>query len=150
MALESVTDEYARALRLGQKEYRELLMAGKNPHPEVLDELLPEMGANATIDLGLVEIPSSRIVGVKSAGRITALTASFRPLLDAKSEFATKWIYLCRANLGDTGITDPIVCYEYLGSFYVQEGNKRVSVLRHFGNPRIPGMVKRSYRWVDL
>ena len=45
MALESVTDEYARALRLGQKEYRELLMAGKNPHPEVLDELLPEMGA---------------------------------------------------------------------------------------------------------
>ena len=143
MALESVTDEYARALRLGQKEYRELLMAGKNPHPEVLDELLPEMGANATIDLGLVEIPSSRIVGVKSAGRITALTASFRPLLDAKSEFATKWIYLCRANLGDTGITDPIICYEYLGSFYVQEGNKRVSVLRHFGNPRIPGMVKR-------
>ena len=143
MPLESVTDEYARALRLGQKEYRELLMAGKAPPPAVLDELLPEMGANATVDLGLVEIPSTRIVGVKSAGRITALTASFRPLLDANSEFATKWINLCRAHLGDTGITDPIVCYEYLGSFYVQEGNKRVSVLRYFGNPRIPGMVKR-------
>ena len=143
MSVQTAADEYAQALRLGQKEYRELLMEGKNPHPAVLDELLPEDGANVTVDIGLVEIPSERIVGVKSAGRITAFTASFRPLLDAKSEFAHKWISLCGAHLGDTGITDPILCYEYLGNFYVQEGNKRVSVLRHFGNPRIPGTVQR-------
>ena len=41
------------------------------------------------------------------------------------------------------GIREPIQCYEYLGNFYVQEGNKRVSVLRYFGAPRIPGTVKR-------
>ena len=35
------------------------------------------------------------------------------------------------------------MCYEYLGNFYVQEGNKRVSVLRYFGAARIPGMVTR-------
>jgi len=143
MSVQTAADEYAQALRLGQKEYRELLMAGKNPHPAVLDELLPEEGANVTVDIGLVEIPSDRIVGVKSAGRITAFTASFRPLLDAKSEFAHKWINLCNAHLSDTGITDPILCFEYLGNFYIQEGNKRVSVLRHFGNPRIPGNVQR-------
>jgi len=143
MMTQTALEEYSQALRQGQKEYRELLMAGRSPHPAVLDEMLPENSTDAVVDVGLVEIPSERIVGVKSAGRITAFTASFRPLLDSKSEFAAKWISLCTAHLGDVGITDPIVCYEYLGNFYIQEGNKRVSVLRHFGSPRIAGTVKR-------
>ncbi|MDO5401325.1 MAG: BMP family ABC transporter substrate-binding protein [Eubacteriales bacterium] len=143
MSIQAAMDEYAQALRQGQKEYRELVMAGKDPHPAVLDDILPEGGTEMVVDVGLVEIPSQRIIGVKSAGRIAAFTPSFRPLLEAKSEFGGKWVNLCSAHLGDTGITDPILCYEYLGNFYVQEGNKRVSVLRHFGSPRIPGNVKR-------
>ncbi len=143
MDLTTATDEYIHALHRGQKEYRELLMAGKSPYPAVLDEILPENGTESIVDVGLLEIPSERIIGVKSAGRITAFSASFCPLLDTKSEFYAKWVALCAAHLGDTGITDPILCYEYLGNFYVQEGNKRVSVLRHFGAPRIPGNVKR-------
>ena len=143
MSVQSATEEYALALRQGQKEYRELLMTNRSPHPAVLDDILPEGSAETVVDVGLVEIPAERIVGTKSAGRITAFTASFRPLLDNKSEFAIKWINLCKAHLGETGITDPILCYEYLGNFYVQEGNKRVSVLRHFDAPRIPGTVKR-------
>ena len=143
MYTDMASEEYAHALRLGQKEYRELMMAGKPAHPAVLDEILPENTVETVLDVGLVDIPSQRIIGTKSAGRITAFTASFRPLLDAKSEFGSKWINLCAAHLGDTGITDPILCYEYLGNFYVQEGNKRVSVLRHFGAPRIPANVKR-------
>ena len=143
MSRQIAIDEYAQALRQGQKEYRELLMAGKPAHPAVLDEILADNLTETVVDIGTLEIPAERIVGTKSAGRITAFTASFRPLLEPKSEFATKWINLCAAHLGDTGITDPIVCYEYLGNFYVQEGNKRVSVLRHFDAPRIPGTVKR-------
>ena len=136
-------DEYTLALKQGQKEYRERMAAGLDPHPLVLDELLPENNKLSVVDVGLVDIPAEKIVGVKSAGRITAFTASFQPLLDAHSEFASKWINLCYAHLGETGITDPILCYEYLGDFYVQEGNKRVSVLRHFDSPRISGNVKR-------
>ena len=143
MNMQSAVDEYALALRAGQKEYKDLVAAGLPPHPAVLDEILPENSTQTVVEVGLVEIPSERIVGTKSAGRITAFTPSFRPLLDAKSEFGSKWINLCAAHLGETGITDPIVCYEYLGNFYVQEGNKRVSVLRHFGAPRIPGNVRR-------
>ena len=143
MNIQLALEEYGQALRKGQKEYRELIMEGKPAHPAVLDDLLPENNDYSAVDLGLMEIPAERIVGVKSAGRITAFTASFRPLLEAKSEFGIKWVSLCAAHLGDTGITDPIVCYEYLGNFYVQEGNKRVSVLRHFDSPRIPGMVTR-------
>ena len=136
-------DEYDLALRAGQKEAKELTAAGKNPNPAVLDEILPEGTPDTAQEVGLLDIPAHRIVGVKSAGRITAFTASFKPLLDRNSEFAFKWIALCDAHLGDTGIRDPIECYEYLGDFYVQEGNKRVSVLRHFGAPRIPGNVRR-------
>ncbi|MDO5546594.1 MAG: BMP family ABC transporter substrate-binding protein [Eubacteriales bacterium] len=143
MNTQMATDEYVQALKAGQKEYKELTAAGKPAHPVVLDELLPENSAQTVVDLGLVEIPAERIVGTKTAGRITAFTPTFKPLLDTKSEFAMKWISLCTAHLGDTGITDPILCYEYLGNFYVQEGNKRVSVLRYYDAPRIPGNVRR-------
>ena len=143
MDLQIAKEEYQTALSRGKKEYKELLAAGKNPHPAVLDEILGDNEADAVQELGLVEIPASRIVGTKSAGRITAFTASFLPLLGHESEFATKWCNLCRAHLGETGIREPILCYEYLGNFYVQEGNKRVSVLRYFDALRIPGTVKR-------
>ena len=136
-------EEFAQALRLGQKEYKEAAAAGKRLHPLVLDELLDSAAVESIVDVGRMEIPAERIIGVKTAGRITAFTASFRPLLDQKTEFGAKWISLCEAHLSDAGITDPILCYEYLGDFYVQEGNKRVSVLRHFESPRIPSVVKR-------
>ena len=143
MTNQIATDEFLQALRQGQKEYRELTAAGKRAHPLVLDELLPDTASLSVVEVGLVDIPSERIIGVKSAGRVTAFSPSFRPLLDQRTEFGTKWINLCLAHLGTTGITEPILCYEYLGNFYVQEGNKRVSVLRHFGSPRIPGYVRR-------
>ena len=136
-------DEYARALRTGQREYKELVSANRNPYPAVLDEILTDISTESTQNVGLVEIPIDQIVGTKSAGRTSAFTAGFYPLLDADSEFAGKWVTLCIANLSDEGIREPIVCYEYLGNFYVQEGNKRVSVLKHFGAARIPANVTR-------
>ena len=143
MSIHEANEEYRSALRQGQKQYKELVAAGRDPHPAVLDDILPDGFADLSRDIGLVEIPIDRIVGTTAAGRITAFTASFQPLLPAGSEFGSKWIRLCAAHLSEEGIRDPIVCYEYLGNFYVQEGNKRVSVLRHFGAPRIPGMVRR-------
>ena len=143
MSFQAAKDEYVLALRNAQKEYRELVSAGKNPHPLVLEEILPDVSSLVITEVGMIDIPAQRIVGTKSAGRITSFTPTFRPLLKPESEFAMKWINLCSAHLGDTGIRDPIVCYEYLGEFFVQEGNKRVSVLRNFGAARIPGIVYR-------
>ena len=136
-------EEYAQALKKGKQEYKELVAAGKHPYPAVLDEILADMIADTTVEVGLVEAPLEQIVGVKSAGRITAFTAGFYPLLSDESEFAHKWIDLCVAHLGDEGIREPIICFEYLGNFYVQEGNKRVSVMKHFGASRIPAIVRR-------
>lgn len=143
MSIQTAKDEYSQALKLGEKEYNELTAAGKPSNPEVLDELLPEIDSMTVRDIGTLEIPAERIVGTKTAGRYAAFTPSFLPLMDASSEFATKWVALCEAHLGDVGIREPILCYEYLGNFYVQEGNKRVSVLRYFGASRIPAVVRR-------
>ena len=136
-------EEYQLAFKAGLKEYKEHLGQGETGHPQVLDALLPAGASDQYVDVGLVEIPTERIVGTKSAGRITAFSPSFRPLMGLNTEFAAKWVDLCAAHLGTEGIRDPILCYEYLGNFYVQEGNKRVSVLRHFGAPRITGQVRR-------
>lgn len=143
MDLQIVKEEYAAALNRGRKEYKERFAAGLNPYPAVLDDILAGRNGLSVQELGIVDVPANRIIGTKSAGRITAFTASFRPLLALDTEFAQKWCMLCRDHLGDTGIREPILCYEYLGDFYVQEGNKRVSVLRHFDAARIPGTVIR-------
>ena len=139
----SVKEEYLAALKEGQKEYARLTASGKDPSPAVLEELLPEMSKLHVQELKSQEIPMDRIVGTRTRGRTSALTAGFLPLLPEESEFAQKWMSLCEANLSDTGIRDPILCYEYLGSFYVQEGNKRVSVLKHFGNTRVLSEIRR-------
>ena len=143
MASQEAVDQYSRSLKQGQKESKELSAAGKVPFPLVLSDILPSLESSVCQDIGLIEIPTERIIGTVTAGRISAFSASFLPLLNTDTEFAAKWMNLCDAHLSDEGIRDPILCYEYLGNFYVQEGNKRVSVLRSFGAPRIPSNVRR-------
>ena len=135
-------EEYAKALKLGQKEVRECRAKNRPVNPEVLHQLIGDVAADRSVRVGLAEIPANRIVGTKTAGRISVFSPGFMPLLSKDTEFAAKWVELCAAHLTD-GIRDPIVCYEYYGNFYVQEGNKRVSVLKYFESPRIPGIVHR-------
>ena len=149
MSRKEAVEEYAKALKEGQKEYKECIQKAMDPNPAVLDEILSPEAADTCVNVGLVNVPIHRIVGTKTAGRVSAFTPTFRPLLEADTEFANKWISLCADHLGDEGIREPIQCFEYLGNFYVQEGNKRVSVLRHFGAPRIAAQVKRVVPVMD-
>lgn len=143
MELQEAKTEYVRAMRMGQKQAKELTAKGLDPNPAVLDEILDDQHYESVQEVGTMDIPADRIVGVKSAGRIAAFSAGFYPVLAPSSEFASKWTNLCIAHMSDSGIREPILCYEYLGNFYVQEGNKRVSVLKYFGAPKIPGTVRR-------
>lgn len=149
MNRQEAVEEYAKALKEGQREYKECVHKKLEPNPLVLDDILDQDAAETCVDVGLVNIPINRIVGTKSAGRVSAFTPTFRPLMDPESEFAAKWISLCADHLGETGIQNPVDCFEYLGEFYVQEGNKRISVLRHFGATRIAANVKRIQPVVD-
>lgn len=136
-------NQYLAAQRQGKKYYNACVAKGVSPYPQVLNELVEDVSTSDTIKVGLVDIPSDRIVGTWTDGRKTAFAGNFMPLLDINTEFGAKWVNLCEAHLGERGITDPITCIEYLGNFYVQEGNKRVSVLKSYDSPSIPGIVTR-------
>lgn len=141
--LPEAVEQYNKALKAGQKYYKTAIGSGSYPYLPVLDEVLDESSVAARMDLGIIDIPLELVAGTKSAGRTVALAGNFMPLLPAESEFATKWILLCNAHLSDEGISDPIRCFEYMGRFYVQEGNKRVSVLKSYGSPAITANVTR-------
>ena len=64
------------------------------------------------------------------------------PILGEDSEFASKWSKLSTSQT-EEGIRDPIKAYEYMNYFFVEEGNKRVSVMKFFGAVSIPGNVIR-------
>ena len=129
------SQEYTKALKLGKKE-GELLPA--------LDDILKEKGIRpvSEVPLGLVQIPMELIAGTKTAGRSNAFSKSFYPLLKEGTEFASKWVSLYNAHL-EEGIHDPVKAYEYMNHFYIEEGNKRVSVLRCCGAVSVPGSVTR-------
>ncbi len=143
MSRQEAAEQYSRAQKRGRKSYKSCILRGRYPYPQVLDEILEESMTAGQVELGLAEIPLDQIVGTKTEGRRTSFSADFMPLLDVDTEFATKWIDLCEAHLGDEGIRDPVICYEYLGRFYVQEGNKRVSVLKSYQSATIPAQVIR-------
>jgi len=134
--------QYLYALKLGQKYYQTAVAEGFDPYPSVLDDTISETDIYSQKKLGLLQIPSNRIVGTKTASRASALAGNFMPLLDQNSEFASKWISLCDSHL-EEGIRDAISVIEYLGKFYIVEGNKRASVLLSFDAPTIPAIVTR-------
>lgn len=134
---------YAEALKRGQKYYKDAVKEGRSPYPTALDDLITRDRISGTAELGIVNIPSRLLAGTKSEGRTAALAGNFMPLMQPGSEFSGKWISLCQAHLSDEGIRDAIKCYEYMGRFYVEEGNKRASVLLYYGSPTIPAEVTR-------
>ena len=135
-------EDYKNALKSGQRAYRACVARGQSPYLAVLDDILVNVNIVAQEPLGLVEIPAESIVGTKTSGRHTAFAPNFMPLLEPDTEFAGKWSNLCDAHL-DEGIHTPIIAYEFLNKFYVQEGNKRVSVLKYFDAVKIAGTVTR-------
>lgn len=134
--------DYTIALRQGRSRYRAALTRGEYPYLPVLDDILSYTEVTLTVNLGLMDIPLSKIVGTKTAGRTNAFANNFMPLLSEESEFAAKWSSLFNYQI-DEGIQDPIVAYEFMNRFYVLEGNKRVSVMKYLDTYSISGTVTR-------
>lgn len=135
-------EEYSKARKAAMKQYRSSTLSGTSPYPSVLDEILSYTETVGEQYLGTVEIPLELVVGTKTAGRKTAFTRDFLPLLGEKTEFASKWIQLYQSHM-DEGIREPIKAYEFMNRFYVQEGNKRVSVLKYVDADSISASVTR-------
>ena len=109
--------QFKLALKAGQKCYRDCVHRGRNPYPQILEELLQGSMVAGRVDLGELEIPIAQIVGVNTAGRQSAFAANFMPLLGLGTEFAGKWISLCETHLGDTALPTPSAALNTWGSF---------------------------------
>lgn len=135
-------EEYADALKMGQKAYRAHLQKGDYPYLPALDEILSFTKVEYEVNLGLCEIPMELIVGTRTRGRTNAFASNFMPLLALNTEFSNKWVQLC-TSLQEEGLRDPVKVYEFMNRFYVLEGNKRVSVLKYLDAYSIPCSVIR-------
>ncbi len=135
--------EYQEAYKAAKKEYRNCVVSGRSPYLPVLDEILANIEGVTERKVGLVSVPLELVVGTSTAGRTNSFAANFMPLLPPKSEFATKWAHLADAQV-EEGIRDPIIAYEFMNRYYVVEGNKRVSVLKHFKSDSIQAEVTRK------
>lgn len=135
-------EDYKDALKLGEKEYRRAVSSGRYPYLPVLDTVLSGEGVLPQTDLGVMDIPLARVIGTKTEGRSNSFASDFMPLLNPDTEFAVKWSHLYDSHIKE-GIHDAIRAYEFMKKFYVEEGNKRVSVLKYVGADYVSADVIR-------
>ncbi len=125
-------DHYSKARRDGLRVYSAALQANADPYLPVLEDKVPNLAQLTRQPLGLISVPVERIVGSVSSGRSYAFASNFMPILEGASEFASKWNHLYDS-VEQEGVNMPITALEYLGWFYVIEGNKRTSVMKSMG-----------------
>ena len=99
--------DYEKAVKMGKRDYQSRLIHGMSPTLEVLDDILHNKKTLREVPIGLESIPLELIVGTKTSGRSNSFAHNFMPLLDIKTEFASKWISLSIFQEKE-GITDAI------------------------------------------
>lgn len=135
-------EEYKAALKKGEKVFSACQSKKQDPYLPVLDDITANVKIAGRPNLGLVTIPTERIVGTVSSNRSNAFTKDFLPLLEPDTEFAMKWSILYDSMV-EEGMRDPVVAFEYMNRFYIREGNKRVSVSKYMDVVEIEGTVTR-------
>ena len=137
-------DFYSRARREGLRVYQAAIQANTDPYLPVLEDLEPNLAQLSRLSLGILTIPLDRVVGSVSQGRSYAFAKGFLPILEGGSEFASKWERLCESVEAE-GVNQPIIALEYLGYYYIIEGNKRTSVMKFLNATDIEADVTRVY-----
>ncbi|MFZ5354042.1 MAG: BMP family ABC transporter substrate-binding protein [Bacillota bacterium] len=133
---------YINARKAALKEYNKCISKGELGYLPSLEGLVHNVEIVSEINLGIMDIPISKIIGTYTHLRSISFANNFLPLLKPDTEFMAKWVRLCEHHLQE-GITDPIKVYEYLNWYYVIEGNKRVSIMKYFDAYSITAQVIR-------
>ena len=144
-------EAYRQARKRGEQGRRHAISQSEHPYLTDLDSLVAQLPLGQRESVGLRDIPLEMVVGTVTKGRQSAFSCNFMPLLPFNTEFARKW-----SNLYDIQVTegyrDPIIVTEFMHRFYVQEGNKRVSVLKFLDAPTVSAKVTRLYpsKWESV
>lgn len=138
--MSNASEAYASARKQALACLSQRRAAHEDPYLPVLDHLLENRRIIRKESRGTIEIRTKRIIGTCHESRTQAFAANFMPLLEENTEFAHKWISLYDSCL-EEGLRDSISVYELYGHYFVEEGNKRVSVMRALDNPLISARV---------
>lgn len=137
-------EAYRQARKRGEQGRRRAISQSEHPYLTDLDSLVAQLPLGQRESVGLRDIPLEMVIGTVTKGRQSAFSCNFMPLLPFNTEFARKW-----SNLYDIQVTegyrDPIIVTEFMHRFYVQEGNKRVSVLKFLDASTVTAKVTRLY-----
>jgi len=143
---------YQLALRDFQRARKQAVMQqilsrlrGKNPDLLRFEEVRQQLrGTGDTIKHGLQEIPLDKIVG--SVARYADFTRSFLPKHDDAEE---RWVDVKTAVHDMVGIP-AIAVYQVGDTYFVQDGNHRVSIARQLGTKTISAYVTEVKTRVPL
>ena len=127
-----VQDQYLTYSALGNRVAGKLSLFAKQPF---LPELCDQYGSSKFTDtesLGVIDVPVNKIVGIASVCGKYSYSVDFLPIMPSNSQFAKTWCNIYYDYLNEKEIS-PILCYEYLGNFYVIDGKIRVSVMKCHG-----------------
>ena len=134
---------YRKAQRKGKRSVRKMGRQGANPYLLSLDSFLSDDAITERVNLGVMDIPTEKIVGVATPDKQELYSHDFLPLSNPDTDFSNKWCKLYWYYLSNKGVRCPISCYEYMGQFYIVDGIKRVSIAKCHGVPTITASVIR-------
>jgi len=101
------------------------------------NEVVHRLHLKNAVYRGIQMIPLDRIVG--SVGRYQDFTRAFLPL---REEMRSRWQDIANIEINPLGkILPPIDAYKVGEWYFVKDGNHRVSVKRHLGNPDIEAKI---------
>lgn len=142
MYINELEHVYEQAYKIGKGAWYQMVSKGEGGYLPSLDGILQTEDIASESYLGLVEIPLNKIKGTYTHSRSISFAHNFMPIMDKKTEFASKWMHVYNYHI-EEGIAEPIKVYEYLNRFFVVEGNKRVSVLKFVKATSVNGYVTR-------
>lgn len=134
---------YRAAQKMALKQMKKNEKLGERMNPQELNMILGEYSEATRVELGVLEIPVDQIVGVADSTGMNLYASDFMPVSTANSSYAGQWRELCEEYRRDNEFLSPLYCYEYIGKFYIIDGKKRVSVLKHLGVPTARSYVVR-------
>ena len=140
-----MNSQYLKARKIAKKSFQRSVFKGEYPYIQSLEYHLEHFSSLPKKRIGMLEIPTVLIVGTTNDSRAKLFSCDFLPLGEENTEFAIKWENVLKYQEKE-GISDAIKVYEYKHLFYVEEGNKRVSVAKFLD---IPSILAEVIRVVD-
>lgn len=136
--------DFKRARQRGALETIIAHLRGKPDELWSYEEVSQQLRAGDPVDRGLQQIPLDAIVG--SVGRYADFTRTFLPRRESAQE---RWARV-RTAFNSVEEIPPILVYKVGDSYFVLDGNHRVSVARVLGASHIPAHVTEVETKVPL